>query len=204
MRSSIGLIRHGPFQSFVGRHRRRTGAGGAGAQQYAGPSTGGNAPLRGRGAVLSAQRPGLDGIHGKQGDVLWIEVFSQRLGLTTDPIVLVQQVKRDDKGTETVVDLQSTDDVASNPAGSLFETASDDPEYRFVAPADGTYRVLVRDLYNASRADPRHVYRLSIRPAQPDFRLVAVPRFPPNNPRPQPDAQHGLDSAAAAWRGRDD
>ena len=46
------------------------------------------------------------------------------------------------------------------------------------APADGTYRVLVRDLYN--RGSPRFVYRLAIRREQPDFRLAALAPFPVN------------------------
>jgi hypothetical protein len=47
--------------------------------------------------------------------------------------------------------------------------------YRFVAPADGAYRVMICDLYQ--RGDPRYVYRLSIRAEKPDFRLVAVPHY---------------------------
>ncbi|HEV3004192.1 MAG TPA: PPC domain-containing protein, partial [Pirellulales bacterium] len=125
----------------------------------------------------------------KQGDVLWIELFSQRLGLASDPFLLVQQVKSvegekpaDGAGPtarpkEQVVDLQAADDVAGNVGGFQFTTTHDDPYYRFVAPVDGTYRVLVRDLSSSIYPDPRRVYRLAIRPEQPDFRLVAVPRF---------------------------
>jgi hypothetical protein len=39
--------------------------------------------------------------------------------------------------------------------------------------------VLVRNLSNYSRPDPRFVYRLAIHPATPDFRLVANPRLLP-------------------------
>jgi hypothetical protein len=120
----------------------------------------------------------------KKGDTYWIEVFSQRLGLPTDPFLLVQQVKKDDQGVEQVTDLQASDDAAGNIGGAQYDTTTDDPVYSFVAPADGTYRVLVRDLYSSSRADPRYVYRLSIRPPQPDFRLVATPQIPPNNADP--------------------
>ena len=34
----------------------------------------------------------------KAGEALWIEVLSQRLGLPTDPHLLVQQVTKNDKG----------------------------------------------------------------------------------------------------------
>ena len=56
---------------------------------------------------------------------------------------------------------------------------TDDPAFRFVAPADGTYRVLVRNLATYTRPDPRLVYRLTIRPELPDFRVVANPRLLP-------------------------
>jgi len=112
----------------------------------------------------------------KQGDVFWIELVSQRLGVASDPFLLVQQVKHDDEGREQVVELQGADDIGGNIGGFQFITTHDDPSYRFVAPADGEYRVLVRDLSSGIMPDPRRVYRLAIRPEQPDFRLVAVPR----------------------------
>jgi hypothetical protein len=117
-----------------------------------------------------------------KGDTYWIEVFAQRLGLPADPLLLVQQVVKGDGGAETVTDVATVDDDGANPAGDLFFTAGDDPVYPFVAPADGTYRVMVTDLAGTERSDPRFVYRLSIRAPKPDFRLVAIPRFPPNIP----------------------
>ena len=116
-------------------------------------------------------------IEAKKGDVFVVEIMSQRMGLVTDPFIRVVQVTKNDKG-ETVRDLQAIDDVNVNIGGLDFDTRSDDPQYRFAAPADGEYRVLVRDLYSGSRGDPRYVYRLAIRPEQPDFRLVAVASSP--------------------------
>jgi hypothetical protein len=115
-----------------------------------------------------------------KGDSYWIEVFAQRLGLPADPLLVVQQVVKNEAGVETVTDVATVDDEGANPAGDLFFTAGDDPVYPFVAPADGTYRVMVTDLAGTERSDPWFVYRLSIRSPHPDFRLVAVPRFPPN------------------------
>ncbi|HTU26562.1 MAG TPA: PPC domain-containing protein, partial [Pirellulales bacterium] len=120
--------------------------------------------------------------HARKGDVYWIELFGQRLGLPSDPLLLVQQVTKNEAGQETVADVAAIDDEGAGAAGDLFYTASDDPTYQFVAPADGTYRLMVTDLAGTERSDPRFVYRLSIRTPQPDFRLVAVPRCPPNNP----------------------
>ena len=126
-------------------------------------------------------------IQAKAGEALWIEVFSQRLGLPTDPYLLVQQVTKNDKGEEQVKDIQGVDDYLDNPpprSGIYFDMKTDDPALRFVAPADGTYRILVRNLSNYSRPDPRFVYRLAIHPAKPDFRLVVKPRLLPFSPDP--------------------
>ncbi len=51
----------------------------------------------------------------KKGEALWMEVFSQRLGLPTDPYLLVQQVTKNDKGEEQVKDVQGVDDFRENP-----------------------------------------------------------------------------------------
>ncbi len=123
----------------------------------------------------------------KAGEALWMEVISQRLGLPTDPYLLVQQVTKNDKGEEQVKDIQGVDDFRENPRdrfGAVFDMKTDDPAFRFVAPADGTYRVLVRNLSNYSHADPRLVYRLAIHPAKPDFRLVVDPHLLPFSPDP--------------------
>jgi hypothetical protein len=96
----------------------------------------------------------------------------------------VQQVTKDDKGQEQVKDIAGTDDFMDNPPGNVYEMKTDDPAFRFVAPADGTYRILVRNLSNYARPDPRLVYRLAIHPAKPDFRVVAKPRLLPFSPDP--------------------
>ncbi len=120
----------------------------------------------------------------KAGQALWIEVFSERFGLPTDPFLLVQQVTKNDKGEEQIKELQTVDDYLDNPTGRqanlfYYDMKTDDPAFRFVAPADGTYRVLVRNLATYTRPDPRLVYRLTIRPESPDFRVVANPRLLP-------------------------
>lgn len=147
---------------------------------------------RGRRAWVSFQA--------KKGEVYWVEVLSQRLGLPTDPRLLVQQVKRDPKGAEKIVELLSVDDRLANSErvhwslldSVLYDLATHDPGCRFVVPEDGTYRVMVQDLarpsqdvLHAAKGDPRRVYRLAIRRPAPDFRLVAVPRPPTNLPAEQ-------------------
>src|SRR5213076_2761684 len=110
----------------------------------------------------------------KKGDKLWIEAVSQRLGLSVDPQIVIQQA-------EASKDLQEIDDLASplpamaNNNEKKYRAHSDDPAILFTVPADGKYRLLVRDLFGSAQGDPRLFYALSIRAPKPDFRLVAFP-----------------------------
>ena len=60
----------------------------------------------------------------KKGEALWMEVFSQRLGLPTDPYLLVQQVTKNDKGEEQVKDIQGVDDYRENPPRPFWHRCS--------------------------------------------------------------------------------
>lgn len=113
----------------------------------------------------------------ESGHAYCVEVFSHRLGLDTDPCLVVQKVTRDSAGQEQVTELASVDDSANRAAriGGDFDASTDDPSYRLAVAESGTYRVMVRDQFGGTRSDPRAVYRLVIRAEQPDFRLVAVP-----------------------------
>ncbi|HVA49203.1 MAG TPA: PPC domain-containing protein [Pirellulales bacterium] len=117
----------------------------------------------------------------KAGEVYWLEAISERLGLPTDPAVLIQRVTKNDKGEEQAADITDFDDHGANVGGLSFNTTSDDGSFRFAVPAEGTYRAMIRDLALNPRNDPRRIYRLSIHREQPDFRLAAVPIFPANN-----------------------
>ena len=70
------------------------------------------------------------------------------------------------------------DDDNSNVAPAVFDTRTDDPTYRFQARETGTYRIQLRDRSFESRGSPRLVYRVSIRPEEPDFQLVVLPQYP--------------------------
>ena len=111
----------------------------------------------------------------RQGEVVNIELFSQRLGPPTDAALLVQQVTTNDAGEEQMTVLARVDDTTERPGGHEFDTRTTDPAYRFTAPADGTFRILVQEGFSSLHTDPRLVYRLVLRPDQPDFRLAAVP-----------------------------
>ena len=106
----------------------------------------------------------------KKGDVFWIEVFSHRLGLPTNPLLLVQR-----EGGDT----QEVYGADASIGGPRFNTTTNDPATRLEVKDDGVYRVQVRDLFGNTRANPRCVYRLSIHREAPDFRLAAVVELPP-------------------------
>ncbi|MDB5388861.1 MAG: hypothetical protein JWM11_4507, partial [Planctomycetaceae bacterium] len=114
----------------------------------------------------------------KANQVFWMEVFGERNGGTVDPFLTVDRVVIDDKKVETVTRMTALDESSVNLRPLVFDTISNDPAYRFQAPADGKYRVSIRDRYYESRGDTSMIYRLAIRPERPDFRLAAVPIAP--------------------------
>jgi hypothetical protein len=116
----------------------------------------------------------------KKGDVYWIEVFSHRLGLPTDPFVLIQRATKNDKGEDHSIDVLELNDNDTNLGDREFNTTSRDPAGRFEAKEDGTYRMMVRDLFQRTERSPRFIYRLSVRRETPDFHLAAMavaPKF---------------------------
>lgn len=113
----------------------------------------------------------------KKGETWWVEVASERLGLNTDPFVLVQQVKGD-KATDVAElnDIAPPFKVSSNGYsydGPVYDAGSPDVNGKFEVKEDGTYRLAVRDLFGGTRKDPNNIYRLIVRQAVPDFSLAA-------------------------------
>jgi hypothetical protein len=118
----------------------------------------------------------------KKGEAFWIEVVSNRTNGITDPMVLIQRVTKDAKGVEALADVKEAyePENVANPPREFFAVHRD-PAFRFQAPEDGSYRLLVRDLFNeGGDDDARRTYRLSIAPAasREDFRVVAWPSAP--------------------------
>lgn len=120
---------------------------------------------------------------GKRGDEWWIEVGSERLGLPTNPAVLVQRIVRGDKGAaDKAIDVLELDDVPSPVRVSSNGYAYDGPFYnvgtsdvlgKLEIKEDGLYRLQLSDLFGGTRSDPNHAYRLIIRRAAPDFAVAA-------------------------------
>lgn len=105
----------------------------------------------------------------KRGEVLWFEAFAERLGSPLD----LELAVFDASGERELARYSGEQDDLG---GYRFSTSHSDPIGRWVAPADGRYQVLVRDVIVGSSPDPRRVYRLSVRREEPDFALAAVSR----------------------------
>ncbi len=116
----------------------------------------------------------------KKGEVWWVEVASERLGLPTDPAVVVQHVSGEgpaEKLTDVVEfsDIPSPVKVSSNGYsydGPPYNAGSTDIIGKLDIKQDGVHRLRLRDLFGGTRNEPRNVYRLIIRKAAPDFALV--------------------------------
>lgn len=115
----------------------------------------------------------------KKDEVLWIEVVSERLGHNADPRLLVQRLETGDQGREHAIDVLELNDLDNNPGGREFDISSRDVSGRFQAPQDGTYRVLVRDLFQGAPPGRRLPYWLALRRESPDFHLAAFPQPQP-------------------------
>lgn len=119
----------------------------------------------------------------KKGEEWWIEVASERLGLPTDPSILVQQVIKGNNGeADRLIDVLELTDIPSPVKVSSNGYAYDGPPYnagssdclgKLTIKEDGLYRLQISDLFGGTRSEPGHVYRLVIRRAAPDFALVA-------------------------------
>jgi len=108
-------------------------------------------------------------IDAKRGEVFWLEVFGERIGSPVDPEVRILNETADHE-------LARFSDQQSNTGGPRFPSAHSDASGRWVAPADGSYLVLVRSVVGDDGDDPRRTYRLSVRREEPDFDVAVVPR----------------------------
>jgi len=117
----------------------------------------------------------------KAGEVWWVEVASERLGLPTDPAILIQHVEGAGE-SETLTDVAELNDIPSPVRVSSNGYAYDGPPFDAGSPdilgkveikKDGKHRLRITDLFGGTRNDPLNVYRLVIRKAAPDFALAA-------------------------------
>jgi hypothetical protein len=107
-----------------------------------------------------------------KGSQWWVEVVSERLALPTDPSLWIG--RPGESGAAAPIETVAQDEPAGRFRNQPFDSPTHDPALSFTAAADGAQLVRVRDLYAGSLAHPRHVYRLVVRLAAPDFQLVAT------------------------------
>lgn len=131
----------------------------------------------------------------KKGDVVNLEVFSDRLGAPTDMAFHLYNAENKQSLFGEVDDNPET----LNPL--KFFTKSNDPaRLRVAATADTKYQLFVKSQDADVRAGIQHFYRISITPEKPDFRLIVLP---PDDHRP--DASRLLQGSnqyftALLWR----
>jgi hypothetical protein len=104
----------------------------------------------------------------KKGDTFLIEAFGDRIGAPMLPYFIVRNAEK-----QTVFESPADNPEVLNPK---FFTHSEDPApYKFTAPADGKFFLLVSSRTADAQYGPRHYYRVRIAPEQPDFQLVVTP-----------------------------
>ena len=107
----------------------------------------------------------------KKGTAYWVEAISNRMGSGTDPYIVIEKITKPAKGDETYSKVAEKDD----PTAVLNDTLNlqgKDSGLLFTADQDGDYQVTIVNQYkNGNVSRP---YRLAIRPAKPDFQIIAV------------------------------
>ena len=108
-----------------------------------------------------------------EGDRLAVEVMAERLGAVTDVALVVEQVGRDPQGVEEIRTVAEQDDPPPRFSHPPCDVTTTDPCLVFTADRSGTYRVGIRNLAGTGYAADGAMYRLLVRPAAADFRLLA-------------------------------
>ena len=106
-------------------------------------------------------------IRARRGEVFHVEGFAQRIGSTADLDISIM----DRTGKEELAHYR---DELLSIGGLRFPSSHLDPSGRWVAPADGDYLVVVRNLIGGLQEDPRRSYRLSVRREESQVELVAI------------------------------
>jgi len=111
----------------------------------------------------------------KAGQEWVFDLHSRRLGMPTDMALVIQRVLPAEEGKPAPApqEVAAADDGPGEfPAP--FNAASPDPVVSFKPPADGTYRVLVRELAVDSLSGIDRSWVLVVRSPDPGFELVAL------------------------------
>jgi hypothetical protein len=110
----------------------------------------------------------------KAGEPVVFDLHSRRLGLPTDVSLLVESLTPGPDGKPVAKELAFADDGGVEFQTPLFDRGALDPVLSFTPPADGTYRVMLRDLGADSQAGTENMWVLEIRRPEPSFQLLAL------------------------------
>lgn len=111
----------------------------------------------------------------KKGDKIWIEVVSQRLGISTDPLLVIESIQKDKNGQEVFRTLSTVDDYQPMSSPFRFRLGTEDPGTLFDVPADGDYRITVSDQFNLpANSNGPNYYKLVFRRPEAHVDLVAI------------------------------
>ncbi len=136
-----------------------------------------------------------------EGDRLAVEVMAERLGAVTDVALVVEQVGRDPQGADEVRAVAEQDDPPPRFSHPPCDVTTTDPCLLFTADRAGTYRVGIRNLAGTSFADDGAMYRLLVRPAAPDFRLLTTSGDLASNPGENADTTLNVPAIPRLRRG---
>lgn len=128
----------------------------------------------------------------KKDDKFTIELFADRIGSNMDGYLTIRNAaNKQDIANEGTLD----DDQESLHPQSFFSRNTDPVPFKFTAPADGTYQIMVGSRDANVNYGPRSFYRLRISAAKPDFRAVVMPRSRdiPTTVVARPDGEVALD-----------
>ncbi len=110
---------------------------------------------------------------------LVVEVLSHRLGVASDPMMVVHQVTRDEggkRGAEQMRQVGEFDDTLAPHGTERFRLGTRDPAGRLDVEAGATYRIFVSDRFNSGGR-----YRLVLRTPKLDFQVLVMPESPAND-----------------------
>lgn len=111
----------------------------------------------------------------KAGETWIFDLFSRRLGMPTDMALVIHRVMPAPEGQPAppAQEVAAADDgPAEFPA--FYGPGTTDPTLTFKAPADGTYRVLIKELAVDSLTGVDRSWVLDVRRPHPGFELVAM------------------------------
>ncbi len=107
----------------------------------------------------------------KKGEQYLVEVAAEQIGNQGDFFFSI----RDSKDSNRNLSGEQDDDNESLHPFGFYTRTGDPPAFKFTAPEDGKYLVLLGCRESSVLYGPETAYRLRVSPAKPDFRTVAMP-----------------------------